>query len=221
MHLSSYLAFVAATVVLMAIPGPNVAAVMAASIAGGSAAGIRVVMGAATAMLLQLTVVCVGLSSILTVASRGFEALRWAGAAYLAGLGMWMLYRSSRPSRSDSLRHRPSDTTAIDEERPVPAGPLMLRGFLVSLTNPKTLLFFGAFFPQFLPPGGDQAGSRQLAVAALAATFLCIAIIMDSAWALLAGRLRSLVRRESRTPDKVAGALLIGGAIALSATRSK
>ena len=81
-----------------------------------------------------------------------------------------------------------------------PVGPqarsarlIFARGFLVGLTNPKTLVFYGAFFPQFITPGPDA--SDQLLV--LAATFLVVAVLLDSGWALLAGRLRALLGRMS------------------------
>lgn len=209
MTLSSYLSFVAATVILMAIPGPNVAAVVAASISNGTSAGLRVVLGTASAMVLQLTLVCVGLSSLLAVAGGAFEILRWLGVAYLASLGVRLLLWPGRLATPAEGRRERSDRA------------LVLRGFLVSLTNPKTLLFYGAFFPQFLPAADASGDHSSIAVLTLAVTFLGLAIAMDSIWALLAGWLRPMVREESRVTDRVAGTILLGGALALSITRAK
>ena len=89
---------------------------------------------------------------------------------------------------------------------------IALRGFLISLTNPKTLLFYGAFFPQFLSldaPVGPQ-------VAALSLTFLAIAVGLDSAWALLAGRVRGVLAIRGRLRNRLSGGFLIGAGLGLA-----
>jgi len=91
---------------------------------------------------------------------------------------------------------------------------VFMRGFLVSLTNPKTLLFYAAFFPQFVT--GDHP-TRQVWL--LAATFLALAAAIDSGWALLAGRLRPLLTRHGRTRNRLTGAVLIAAGAGLAAAR--
>lgn len=90
-----------------------------------------------------------------------------------------------------------------------------MRGFLVSLTNPKTLLFYGAFLPQFVAPQGDLL--RQMSM--LSATFLAIALIVDCGWALLAGRLSGLVRKHGRLRNRISGGFLISAGLGLALVR--
>ncbi len=89
------------------------------------------------------------------------------------------------------------------------------RGFLVGFTNPKTLMFYGAFLPQFVTPGPDA--SDQLVL--LAATFLVVAVALDGLWAVLAGRLRALVVAHARLRNRLTGGLLIGAGVGLALAR--
>ena len=88
---------------------------------------------------------------------------------------------------------------------------IFARGLLVGLTNPKTLLFYGAFLPQFVTPG--PTAREQLLL--LAATFLAIAIVCDGTWALLASRLRGLLLAHVRLRNRIAGGLLLGAGVGL------
>ncbi len=92
---------------------------------------------------------------------------------------------------------------------------IFARGFLVGLTNPKTLLFYGAFLPQFITPG--PTASDQLLL--LAVTFLVIAIVLDSVWALLADRLRALLVARVRLRNRLTGGLLVGAGVGLALAR--
>ena len=92
---------------------------------------------------------------------------------------------------------------------------IFARGLLVGLTNPKTLLFYGAFFPQFITPGPD-AGHQLLL---LAVTFLAVAIVCDSGWAILAGRLRALLVAHARLRNRITGGLLVGAGLGLAMAR--
>ena len=94
---------------------------------------------------------------------------------------------------------------------------IALRGFLVGLTNPKTLLFYGAFFPQFLDPGrpiGPQVGL-------LCATFLVIAVVLDSGWAVAAGRARRLLAARPRLRNRLSGGCLIAAGAGLALAHRK
>jgi threonine/homoserine/homoserine lactone efflux protein len=95
---------------------------------------------------------------------------------------------------------------------------VVLRGFLVSLANPKTLPFYAAFFPQFVSsrPGTWDA---TVQVIALAATFLILAMLLDGLWAVLAGRMRRLLALRARLRRRLAGGLLIGAGVALALAR--
>ncbi len=195
-----YAAFVAATAVLMLIPGPNVALIVANSLAFGSRAGLMTVGGTSAAMVAQLAVASFGITALFGALAEAFDALRWLGVAYL----VWLGYRAWRAPPDDLSRTRsvsPRDTLA--------------RGFLVSLTNPKTLAFYAAFLPQFLDPAAPLG--RQMAV--LSVTFVAIAILIDSGWALAAGRARGLIARFGRARNRLTGAILVGAALGLAFAR--
>ena len=202
MSIELYLAFVAATAVLMLIPGPNVALVVTTSIAHGPRYGLVTVAGTSSAMALQLTVTALGMTSLLTVLAGWLEWLRWVGAAYLLYLGV------------RAWRAAPVDLTRAGAE-PRSMRAIFTRGLLVSLTNPKTLLFYGAFLPQFIGP--ETGVGVQLTV--LATTFLSLAVLLDGAWALLAGRFRRVLAVRGRLRNRLTGGFFIAASIGLAAAR--
>ena len=197
-----YLAFVAACVVLIAIPGPNVALIVANSVAHGARFGLLTVAGTSSAMVVHLALTVLGAGAVLAVLAAGFEWLRWLGVAYLVWLGI------------AAWRSPADDLSRVGPQRRS-ARLIFGRGLLVGLTNPKTLLFYGAFFPQFVEPGPDV--TRQLLV--LAATFLVIAVVLDSAWALVAARLRRLLVAHGRLRHRITGGMLVGAGIGLALAR--
>jgi threonine/homoserine/homoserine lactone efflux protein len=133
-----------------------------------------------------------------------FEWLRWIGVAYL----LWLGIAQWRAPATDLTRTRPE---------PKSARTIYLRALLVSLTNPKTLFFYGAFFPQFVVPGA-QAGTQ---IVILSATFLGLAVLVDGGWALAAGRARGLLASRGRLRNRLSGGLLIGAGTALALVRNK
>ncbi len=196
-----YLGFVAATFVLILIPGPNVALIVANSVAHGTRYGLVTVAGTSVALTIQLVLTVAGLSAMLSLMASWFEVLRWIGVAYLA----WLAVRAWRAPATDLAQTAP-------EPRAVRV--IALRGFLVALTNPKTLLFVGAFLPQFVSP--DAAPLGQLVL--LAATFLVLAIGGDAVWAALAGRARVVLAR-GRWRNRLTGGLLMGAGVGLALAR--
>jgi len=203
MPLDLYLAFIAACVVLIAIPGPNVALIVANSVAHGARYGLMTVAGTASAMVLQLALVVLGASALLGMLANLFDWLRWLGVAYLVWLGV----RTWRAAATD---------LAGTQAEPRSMASIFSRGFAVSLTNPKTLLFYAAFLPQFVGIGDGEATYQLLL---LAGTFLVVAVLLDGAWALLAGRLRSLLRARARLRNRITGGLLIGAGVGLAFAR--
>ena len=199
-----FLVFVLAVVLLMLTPGPNVALIVANSVAYGPRYGFLTVAGTSSAMVVQLCLAAVGMAELLGTMGVGFEWLRWAGVAYLLYLGV------------AQWRAAPVDLAAMRPE-PKSASALYWRALLVSLTNPKTLFFYGAFFPQFVTPG-PGAGMQ---VAVLSATFLAVAVLVDGAWALVAGRARVVLAAHGRLRNRVSGGLLIGAGAALALARTK
>ena len=200
--LELYLAFILATVILMVIPGPNVALIVANSVAHGTRFGLLTVAATSTAVVVHLTLTVIGAAAVLNFLAASFDWLRWAGVAYLVYLGI----ATWRAPVADLAQTQPQARS----------GRLIFaRGFLVGLTNPKTLLFYGAFFPQFITPGRD-AGQQLLL---LAVTFLAVAIVCDSLWAILAGRLRVLLVAHTRLRNRITGGLLVGAGLGLAMAR--
>ena len=199
-----YLAFVLTTSVLMLIPGPNVALIVANSVAFGTRYGLITVLGTSSAMVVQLALFALGMTALLGVMAQWFEWVRWAGVAYL----LWIGLRQWRAEPVDLTRTRP-------ERRPV--REILLRGALVSMTNPKTLVFYGAFFPQFVSPGADLVQQILL----LSGTFLALAVLLDGSWAVLAGRLRGVLATRGRLRNRVSGGLLMGAGVGLAMARLK
>ncbi|MGA8195370.1 MAG: LysE family translocator [Acetobacteraceae bacterium] len=199
MHISLYLGFVLASTILMLIPGPNVSLIVANSIAYGTRHGLLTVAGTSSAIVVQLAFATLGLTATLDMLAGWFEWIRWIGVAYLVYLGV----RQWAAAPIDLTRTRP---------QPRSVRVIALRGFLISLTNPKTLLFYGAFFPQFLSP--DAPMVRQVMLLSL--TFLLVAVTLDTGWALLAGRVRGVLAIRGRLRNRLSGGFLIGAGIGLA-----
>jgi threonine/homoserine/homoserine lactone efflux protein len=202
MSLPLYIAFVVATTVLMLIPGPNVALIVANSIAHGARYGLVTVAGTASAMVVQLALTGLGMTTLLGELARAFEVLRWIGVAYL----LWLGFNAWRAPSTDLTRTAP---------QPRAVRGIFLRGFLVSLTNPKTLLFYTAFFPQFIDPRSAIAPQ----IAALAATFIVVALVVDSGWGLLAARFRGVLGVNGKLRNRLTGGLLMGAGVGLALAR--
>src|SRR5215472_10857292 len=187
MDLSLYLAFVLATSILILIPGPNVSLTVA---------------GTSSAVLVQVIITALGMTAVLGTLAYWFEWIRWIGVAYLAWIGI----QQWRADPIDLTRTKP---------QPKSFRAIYLRGLLVSLSNPKTMLFFGAFFPQFISMNGDP----QAQIILLCATFLVIAALLDGAWAVLAGRVRWFLGSRGRLRNRLSGGLLIGAGLGLALAR--
>lgn len=203
MSLPLYLSFVMASLALLLLPGPNVAVIVASSMERGRAAGLWTVAGTSAAMVIQLTLVVLGMAALTVWLAEKFEWIRWAGVVYLVLLGV-AAWRAGG---------------GLDGGAAASAGVgsrgHWLRGFLVSLTNPKTLLFYGAFMPQFVTGSGSAAAELTL----LAGTFVVMAVVVDSLWALLAARVRGILGVSARIRNRLTAVLLVGAAAGLAAVR--
>ncbi|HEX2197945.1 MAG TPA: LysE family translocator [Burkholderiales bacterium] len=202
MALDAYVAYVAACALIAVIPGPTVTVILANSLKHGTRAGLLNVAGTQLGLALMMGTLVLGLSSVIAAMGGLFEWLRYAGAAYLVWLG-WKLLRSSGE---------------MDSAAAMPRGGFVLQGFLVLMANPKVLLFFGAFIPQFVIPEGDYVAQIVL----LGVTAMVIALLSDGAYAVLTGRAGALLsRKRIRIVSRVSGACLIGGGIWLALTRGR
>lgn len=204
MSLNVYLAYLLAVVVLVIIPGPSVTLVIGNSLRHGMRAGLLNVGGTQIGLAIIIGIVGLGLASVAKTMGWWFDWLRLAGAVYLVWLG-WKMWRAPVPEEGAP-------------RVPKPAGGFLLQGVLVALSNPKTLFFFGAFFPQFMDPHGNMTFQLLL----LGATAMVVAAISDSAYAVLAGRAGTLVaRRRIHQLAKASGLCLIGGGAWLAFSRSR
>lgn len=204
MPLELYLAFVAATAVLILIPGPAVSLIVANALAHGARGALVSVAGVSTAVVGQLVLVGFGMASAMALMSEWFEWLRWLGVAYLVYLG---------------VRQWRAAPVALGDVRAPAASRARLywTGVVVNATNPKTLVFYAAFFPQFVDPARPHGAQ----IALLCLTFLVIQTLLDGSYALLGGRLRPWLasRARARLRNRVTGAFLIGAGLGLALAR--
>ena len=201
------LVFAAAALALIVVPGPAVLYIVSQSIDRGRLAGFVSALGIAVGALVHVCAAAIGLSSILVSSATAFTVVKYAGAAYLIGMGLWTLFnrREAEPDGAPSerrLRRR------------------FGQGVVVNVLNPKTGLFFLAFLPQFVDP--DQ-GSAALQIVVLGLVFVLIAVISDSVWALAAGTASARLRASRRflsVQRYVSGSVFVGlGALTAAAKR--
>lgn len=197
-----YIAFILTSAALIVVPGPNVLVIVSTTISHGTKRGIQTVLGTSSAMLIQLLIAALGTAWFVETVTQGFEWLRWLGATYLIYLGLQHLFKVYQPHK---------------DEKAISASSTFTRGFLVSLTNPKTILFFGAFLPQFASPNGDY--TTQILV--LSATFLCLATLLDALYAIAAGRVRNYIQspRAIQLQHGLSGILFMGAGAWLAFAR--
>lgn len=205
MSLQAYLAFVAACVALALLPGPIVTLVIANGLRHGTRAALINILGAQAGLAIVIAVVAIGLTSLMATMGYWFDWVRFAGAAYLVWLGI-------------KLIRFPVEGLKTDEPPAPPRGGFFLQGFVVLLSNPKVLVFFGAFIPQFMDMNRDHVSQ----VALLGVTFMVIAAMTDGMYALLSGRARLIFSsRRTRLLSRVSGGFMIGGGIWLALTRAR
>ncbi|MEP2285967.1 MAG: LysE family translocator [Nitratireductor sp.] len=201
-----YLGFIAATLILCIIPGPVVTWLVATGIRFGPRASLTGLAGTTCALSLHMVLTVLGLAQLLAALGPWTEALKLVGAAYLVWLGI----------QSWRAPYDPMDENSGPSSRPT-TDLLLRRGFLISVTNPKTLAFYAAFFPQFVSP--DTSATPQLII--LAVTFIAVSTISDGAYAIGAGALAPWLtsRRAQTIRNKASGAVLALAGLGLALTR--
>ena len=196
MTLESYLAFSAAAAALAFVPGPTVTVIIANSLRHGAKAGLMNVAGTQAGFLIWLAIAALGLGAAIQVMGIWFDVLRYLGAAYL----VWLAIKLFR-SKGD---------LAIAADRARPNGSFFMQGFIVIMSNPKMLVLFGAMIPPFMTPGDNPMQQILL----LGLTFMAIAAIGDTAYALMAGKAGAFLSRSRiRALEIVSGCFLLGGGI--------
>jgi len=180
-------AFIATCILLGLTPGPNMSLILASTLTSGLRAGLLTLAGTTTGLALLVGAAPAGLSSVLVFMSDWFAVIRCIGALYLVYLGarqLWAFWQRGAPG-------------TLPPRRACGAN-LYFDGLLVSLSNPKVLLFLTAFLPQFVDPRLDL--TRQLAVLAL--LFIAVLVLVDVAFTLAAARARTAFGRLQPAPDR-------------------
>ena len=203
MELHVYLAFVVATTIMIALPGPSVLLTVSHSISFGWKHALFTVAGATIGIAVQLMVAAIGLTSLLNIVAEAFEWLRWAGAAYLVYLGIKQWRSASEPLEFD--------TASVSKTN------LFVQGIVVTVFNPKSLIFIAAFLPQFI----DTARPLGLQFTFIVPTFLLITFTVTSVWALVAGNIRGFLQSERafQAAMRTAGGLMITAGVGLALAR--
>ena len=205
----SLVAFVIASVVLIVIPGPSVLFVIGRSLSLGRRAGVLSVIGNALGTVPAVLAVAFGVGAIVASSVAAFTVIKIVGAAYLVWLGI------------QAIRHRHDHQT--DAARmPASSGTLLRQGFIVGITNPKTIAFFVAVLPQFVVPA---AGPVWMQLLLLGLIFQTIALVCDSVWALAAGTARTWFARSPRRMSTLSGTggvmmIGLGGTLAFTGAKS-
>jgi homoserine/homoserine lactone efflux protein len=200
MNFELFTAYILITIVLIVTPGPIVTLVISTGATQGVRAALTTVAGTTLGNALLLLAIALGLNWVLSNAIILFEVLRWGGAAYLIWLGVQAWRNAGKIGQTLS-----------------PGSVNFTRGVLVALSNPKTLVFFTAFLPQFIDP--NLPAGRQLAVMCVVSALM--AAMTDTAWAVAAGLGRAWFMKPARARllGRLSGSVLVGGGIWLSLAR--
>lgn len=196
--MNSLLPLVVATAILVMIPGPNVALIVANSLKYGFRMGVHTVLGTTVGVGLQLALVVFGLAAVVEVGAEALLWIKWAGVAYLVYLGI----RTFR---------QPADDLGEIQAAPAMFG----RGCVIALLNPKTLLFNAAFIPQFVST--TNATVSQLGL--VAAVFLAVLFVGDVLWALFASSAGRVLSRYATMRNRLTGTFLTAAGIGLALSR--
>ena len=203
-------AFVIASVVLIVIPGPSVLFVIGRSLALGRLGGLLSVVGNAIGMVPLVAAVALGVGALVAQSVVVFTIIKFVGAAYLVYLGV------------QAIRHRADAADAVNGQAPPRSHWRQLgEGFIVGVTNPKTIAFFVAVLPQFV---SFSAGAIPMQLFELGVVFIVLALICDSVWALAASAARDWFARSPQRASHLAatgGVMMIGlgGVLALSGNK--
>lgn len=197
---SQLLAFTVAAIVFIQVPGPSLLFTIGRALTVGRRDALLSVVGNALGLLVQVAAVAAGLGAVVAASAEAFTVLKLVGAAYVLYLGV------------QALRHRGDARAAlearVEERRTSPWGSVRT-GLTVGVTNPKTIVFFAAFLPQFVD-GGSPATPQLLLLGLL---FSAFAVCSDSCWALAAGRARDWFARRPQRLDTLGatgGVMMIG-----------
>ncbi|MEP6823454.1 MAG: LysE family transporter [Ramlibacter sp.] len=201
--IADYGAFVAAIVIFLAIPGPGNLALITSTSKGGIPGGLAATMGVIAGDQVLMWLAVAGVSALLAAYPAAFHAVQWLGAAYLAWLGLRML--TARPGARPVLNIQPHH--------------YFRQATLITLLNPKAIVFYMAFFPLFVDPARHQG---LLTFGVMAATIAALTFLYGLAVVLLTHHLAERMRANpivGRVLEKLAGVFLIGFGIRLAISK--
>lgn len=194
---TALLTFALAAFLIIVVPGPSVLFAIARSLTIGRRGGLVTVLGNTAGQVPLILAVAVGVGAIVAQSILLFTVVKLVGAAYLIYLGV------------QAIRHRAAgDAATVGGGEPAaPLRTIFWQGFIVGVTNPKSIVFFLAVLPQFVD---FAAGSVPLQMIVLGSVFIAIALVSDSAWALLAGSARAWF---GRSPGRLRAVRVTGGGV--------
>jgi threonine/homoserine/homoserine lactone efflux protein len=178
-ELSTLILFASTSVLLLVVPGPTVILVMTRALSNGAMAALPLVLGTALGSIVAASLAMMGAGALLAASATAFMVLKLAGAAWLIWMGLKLIRSAPQPLTSDP------------ERGSYPWGQALRDGFLVQVTNPKAILFFVAFVPQFIQP--QHSYGAQSAV--LIAVFVGLNVLVDAGYVFGAGLMRKGLRR--------------------------
>ena len=209
MEASQLLMFIAAGWLLNLTPGPDVLYIISNALRRGTWAGVVASLGIALGCLVHVAAAAVGVGALLAASATAFTALKVVGAAYLLWMGVRMLL-SRAPAHRDVSANDTGAAAAVSLSR------VFMGGFWTNVLNPKVVIFFLAFVPQFIAPGTEN---KALAFVLLGVLFSVNAIPVNAGWALAASwmaRRAGGIQRGMHWLDRVAGAMFIGFGLKLA-----
>ena len=195
-------AFVAATIVLLAMPGPTIILVVSQALAHGRRIAFASVAGVGLGDLIAASLSLIGVGTVLAASATAFTIIKWVGAAYLIWIGIKMWRSPITPAVLD----------AAGNEAEVRTFPVFRDAFLVTLFNPKGIVFFLAFVPQFIT--SERAFAPQATILVL--TFVVLGIVNAAVYALAASSARNWIKRPSilRAASRLGASFLISAGVA-------
>jgi threonine/homoserine/homoserine lactone efflux protein len=205
MSIETWLAFAAASAVLLIIPGPTILLVVSYALGQGWRTALPMAVGVALGDFTAMTLSMLGIGALLAASATVFTILKWIGAAYLVWLGV-KLFRAGGTLQAEPRRSAASSLRMLGH------------AWLVTALNPKSITFFVAFLPQFL----DRSGDFWTQMLIFEATFLVLAFLNALGYALAASRARRAVAnpRVLAIVNRTGGTLLVGAGVATVALRS-
>lgn len=189
--------FIAASLVVLVLPGPGVLYVIARGMAEGRSAGLISALGLSVGALAHVAAAAAGLSALLLASATAFSIVKALGAGYLIYLGIRTLLAKPAPPQ-------------ITAPAPLPRNRLFMDGVMISVLNPKIAVFFLAFLPQFIDP---LSGPVTPQIIALGTLYCALALLTDGTYALLAGSARNWLSprlTQSPLPRYLTGGIYIG-----------